>query len=475
MSVYPLSFPDLNLTNIAPIGTAEQSSLSVWSSALGANGVLRDQCPEDFGFHTDEEDQPWWIVDLHRPFPLEAIVLHNRRNGFTDKAKTITVSTSLDKTEWTTIHAGLSFFGPGNGAPPLALPLRGQVWARFVKLQLTERNYFHLSQVEIFVETARFRVAEIADQLGVSLPMTHQPGSVYPENYEILLPESRFAFARLIGLTVNQNGAFGNCVTQYANAIELARRAGLPYVQVAAGGLVQLDAPLGVDGITLLPSDHPRPANGAFLKGYFFHTEPAGNRTNESYHAVISQAVRKIFPAIVSDTKPPRELCIHIRSGDIFSTWVHADYVQPPLAFYKLVIETLRSENAISSVKLVFEDRRNPVIDPLEAFLVENSISYTCQSGSVVEDISAIANSRYMAFGYGTFGPAVCHFSEEIDTVFNFVPEGGQRFPRIPNIRRIIDVVDGSGDYIRVGAWQNSENQRALMVDHPTDKLNMLI
>ncbi|WP_156383052.1 discoidin domain-containing protein [Rhizobium sp. Root483D2] len=471
MSDYQLLCPQLDLTNIATVGVAEQSSHSPWSSELGANGVLCRDCPENFGFHTDEEDAPWWMVDLHRPYPLDALVLHNRRDGFTDKAKTITVKTSLDKITWTTIHSGISYFGPGNGAPPLQLSLRGQLWARYVRLELSERNYFHLAQVEIFVETKFVRIVELGNEWCVSLPMVNEPNSVYPESYEIVGSKRGAVSDKVIGLKINQNGAFGNCVIQYANAIELARKAGLHYIQVANGGLIKLEEKLPVDGLTFLPAEEPRPQDGAFLKGYFFHIQPAATRTSEDYHAIIKDVAKKLFPSIVPNKKVSDELCIHIRSGDIFSSWVHADYVQPPLSFYKLLIEKLNGEGVISKVKLVFEDRRNPVVDPLEAYLRDRSIDYTCQSGTVVDDINTIVNAKYMAYGYGTFGQAICHFSDSIDTVFNFVPEGGQLFPQLPNIRRTINIIDQSKEYIKVGEWRNTDDQRNMMVAHSMDKL----
>ncbi len=72
-----------------------------------------------------------------------------------------------------------------------------------------------------------------------------------------------------------------------------------------------------------------------------------------------------------SEAKPDDQLLIHIRSGDIFSTWVAPHYPQPPLAFYKLVIQRLLAEKRIASIKMVFENRLNPVIPALEAYIAE--------------------------------------------------------------------------------------------------------
>jgi hypothetical protein len=354
------------------------------------------------------------------------------------------------------------------------LPLRGQIWARYVRLELNERHYFHLAQVEIFVETKYARVAEIGRALGFQLPILREPNSVYPEMYQIVSSKPASLRENLIGLKVNENGAFGNCVIQYANAIEIALSAGLEYIQLGLGGLARLDKSFIAGGITFLPADAPIPDFGCFLEGYFFHTPPSRVRTCESYHSIIKDVVKSLFPGVVSEPKSHDEFAIHIRSGDIFSSWVHADYVQPPLAFYILVIEKLLEEGMITKVKMVFEDRQNPVIDPLEKYLRDHNIPYSCQSGTVIADINALINARHMAYGVGTFGPAICHFSNTIENVFNFVPEGANSIGKIPNITRFYNVIDESNGYIKTGEWINNEKQRSMMIEYPIENLKLV-
>ncbi|HLP67347.1 MAG TPA: hypothetical protein VK181_07490 [Rhizobium sp.] len=340
---------------------------------------------------------------------------------------------------------------------------------------MNEKNYFHLSKVEIFVESKFAKIAQLASKWNVNLPLMGEPNSIYPECYEIVEPDTTSTSSSdVIGLKINQNGAFGNSVIQYANAIEIARTAGVKFVQVSAGGLVELNEPLEIAGLTFLPADSQLPTGGSFLKGYFFHAQAPGPSNPVERHNTIKNIVKRLFPSISSLQKPERELSIHIRAGDIFSTWVHPDYVQPPLSFYILLIETLFNQGHADAIKLVFEDRRNPVVDPLEDYLLSRKIPYSCQSGTVVEDINSLINSKHMAFGYGTFGPAVCHFSDEIETVFNFVPDGGQIFPQLPNVRRIYNVIDAERAYMAVGSWRNTPEQRALMVNYPVGNLRVL-
>ncbi len=169
--------------------------------------------------------------------------------------------------------------------------------------------------------------------------------------------------------------------------------------------------------------------------------------------------------------KPEDQLIIHIRSGDIFSTWIDPNYPQPPLAFYRMVIERLRAEGRIGSIKMVFENRANPVIPALEAYVESIGLPLTTQSGTLVDDVAAIANGRYLVFGFGSFGPGVCHLSERIDQVFYFSCNWPQGFQSIETVGRAIEVRDVGSGYMKVGEWTNSEAQRRLMIEYPAENL----
>ena len=52
------------------------------------------------------------------------------------------------------------------------------------------------------------------------------------------------------------------------------------------------------------------------------------------------------------------ELYIHIRSGDIFSTWIHRLYAQPPLCFYQKILKNFTFKKVI----LISEYKNNILI-----------------------------------------------------------------------------------------------------------------
>jgi hypothetical protein len=130
---------------------ATQSSASRWSKPDDAARAVSGTMPAAFAFHTDFEEQPWWQVDLLESHPIEAIVIHNRLDGFEERAKTLKVETSEDGQSWILVHAGLAVFSGGDAGPPLELPLKGLVRGRLVRISLTEAEYLHLARVEVLV------------------------------------------------------------------------------------------------------------------------------------------------------------------------------------------------------------------------------------------------------------------------------------------------------------------------------------
>ena len=79
------------------IGAVSQSPGGVpWKDASGAvNGDRFD----GIGFHTQEEQRPWWVVDLQDVYELGRIVLYNRE-GAESRERFIEVLLSIDAKAW---------------------------------------------------------------------------------------------------------------------------------------------------------------------------------------------------------------------------------------------------------------------------------------------------------------------------------------------------------------------------------------
>ena len=131
-----------------PRVASPSGNVTAAEDAAGAVDGVKDG---KWGFHTAHESQPWWQVDLGESFVLDRLLLYNRCDGvFARRAAQIQVLLSADGREFRQVyqHDGTVFLGqPDN--KPLGVPLRGAE-ARFVRLQLPGRDYFHLDEVEVY-------------------------------------------------------------------------------------------------------------------------------------------------------------------------------------------------------------------------------------------------------------------------------------------------------------------------------------
>lgn len=102
-----------------------------------------------WGFHTANEPNPWWQIDLGRSLPLGRVTLYNRCD-LAERASKLMILVSDDAEHFRQVyqHDGTAFFGFAD-KKPLVVKL-GNVEARYVRLQLPGKSYFHLDEVEIY-------------------------------------------------------------------------------------------------------------------------------------------------------------------------------------------------------------------------------------------------------------------------------------------------------------------------------------
>ena len=123
--------------------------------AIGACDGVKDG---KWGFHTENQNNPWWQIDLGESMPLERIVIYNRCD-FADRASRLAVLISDDAETFGQFykHDGTAFFGHTDGKP-LVVRFEGAK-ARHIRLQQPGRNYFHLDEVEIYVRGIEGNIA----------------------------------------------------------------------------------------------------------------------------------------------------------------------------------------------------------------------------------------------------------------------------------------------------------------------------
>lgn len=136
----------------------------------GCDGVTNGK----WGFHTGEQENPWWQVDLGEAMPLAQVRLWNRADneGSARRASRFLLLLSEDGKNWRQAyqHDGQVFYGyhmPDR--MPLVVKLTNAV-ARFVRIQLPGKNFLHLDEVEVMRASPWMNVAlnRPADQSSVS-------------------------------------------------------------------------------------------------------------------------------------------------------------------------------------------------------------------------------------------------------------------------------------------------------------------
>lgn len=142
--------------NLALRRPALQSSTSIWSChddpTLDAAGGNDGRITGSYGFHTEFERAPWWMVDLCAPRPLTDINVYNRLDGdpMARRAAHLTVALSDDAQTWRTVFSRTddAAFGGADGNP-LRVLLGGQV-ARYVRVSLPSEGILHLDEIEVY-------------------------------------------------------------------------------------------------------------------------------------------------------------------------------------------------------------------------------------------------------------------------------------------------------------------------------------
>ncbi|MBC8442879.1 MAG: hypothetical protein H8D80_01680 [Proteobacteria bacterium] len=204
---------------------------------------------------------------------------------------------------------------------------------------------------------------------------------------------------------------------------------------------------------------------GKTLESKFFFSSECFDylMTNRERREILQNYIFPHLKLVDSDSVSDDTLVIHIRSGDIFGGWTHKNYAQPPLSYYKKIIE----EEKPSDVLIITQpDKRNPCIKKLLSW--DSNIKVQC--GTLREDVSAILKARKLVIGFGTFGwmlsmlsgrihnlycPTVC--TDLFDSFYHVSPFHIKRYD--------------FENYIKMGNWENTECQREMMISHPIEKI----
>jgi hypothetical protein len=146
----PPSQPRGDIVNLALYKPATQSSVYRETGVdqgpqFGNDGILGSQPRDPYLLViTNADDPSWWQVDLQGVYTLTQLKLYNRKACCQDRAKTIQVLLSIDGSNWERAYAH-----DGTTFDVLTVDLTGRS-ARYVRLQLTERNSLNFQECEVY-------------------------------------------------------------------------------------------------------------------------------------------------------------------------------------------------------------------------------------------------------------------------------------------------------------------------------------
>ncbi|MEQ4457018.1 discoidin domain-containing protein [Campylobacter coli] len=128
-------FRTKDLINISKGKKAIQSSIhSQWSCLNDAERALDDSADYlNHAFHTSEEENPWWMIDLEEEELIDIIKIVNIKDmKFRHRAKKLCILVSLDNKNWTIIPQNMINWD--SEMLECIVILSNKVKARYIKL-----------------------------------------------------------------------------------------------------------------------------------------------------------------------------------------------------------------------------------------------------------------------------------------------------------------------------------------------------
>jgi len=158
-------------------------------------------------------------------------------------------------------------------------------------------------------------------------------------------------------------------------------------------------------------------------------------------------------------------LVIHLRSGDVFISNPPSTYTQNPLSFYKKIIKNFKK------IIIVSEDNKHPLLQEL---LKEENVSY--QSSSISDDFSTLIRAKHLATsGVGTFSIAAALCSINLKKLYCSDIFCNEHLNPTMLLNSDIEVeMYNISNYIKIGDWKNTVEQRKIMLEHEIKYVNTL-
>ena len=163
------------------------------------------------------------------------------------------------------------------------------------------------------------------------------------------------------------------------------------------------------------------------------------------------------------------DLYIHIRSGDIFTSYIHEPYSQPPLCFYTSIFSDNIFKNFnFSKIFLLSTDKNNPTIDKLLSKF--KNIIYS--QNSLEFDLSYLINSYNLVGSISSFLNTIIMLNSNLENLWEYniyqmeekILQCHYDLFEFPHSFTIYRMESSSYYKNKMYKWKNSHIQRKLMI-----------
>ena len=475
--------------NVALNQPATQSSVSAWSVSNESGRAVNGHRSGSFSFHTLFESNPWWQVDLQRPYPIDAIVIWNRDDQYAERASALCIHVSLHGIEWFLVLQGRTFFRGTRTSRPLVHLLEGKVFARFVRISLEGESALHLDQVEVLVSKNALLTERFWHEVGTA-PVSNDSLLAVLQEYEVVSGARAAKDTKVSALKLRRFGRFGNNFHQLLNAAVLAKALELRDIVLDREMLPAALPKETIGGLRFLDGDNAD--FGRALCGHFYFIAPFARvfakASLDTICDTLTNTIQPLYSDLLNRVDPPsirRSMHFHFRGGDVFNdNPSQGAYAQPPLAFYKAALSHAIAQFGVEVAVIVYEDKKNPCVAAFMEFLSALSFPYSERSGALTGDLLELLSARIICYGFGTFAESILCISQHAKVAYAFreiEAFAGENKPDRCGIKEILlrkglilhVVKDSAGAYIAKHSWINSLEQRELLLSYPHQALEI--
>ena len=125
--------------------------------------------------------------------------------------------------------------------------------------------------------------------------------------------------------------------------------------------------------------------------------------------SLFKNEVKRNLPMINVDRN---DLYVHIRSGDIFKKRPNPHYAQPPLCFYKTIMNNFKFRN----IYIIAENKKNPVIDKI----LERYPNIIHKEQDLSTDIAYLSNAYNLVASVSSFFLVLVKFNDNLKKYFEY-------------------------------------------------------